>query len=98
MAKPPARIREITAKPGLIPSDTLAGGWQELGESRRGAATLPAFVVKKIRTDTVVVPYRSSGKPTATNLMRPTFDPMSGFTAFKRFVVRTSMADRPGDD
>lgn len=64
-------------------------------ESRRGALTVRAMVVKTIRPDTVFVPYHWPLERAANNCTIRAIDPISNIPEFKICAVRVSKAQRP---
>ena len=64
-------------------------------ESRRGALTVRAMVVKTIRPDTVFVPYHWPSERAANNCTIRAIDPISNIPEFKICAVRVSKAQRP---
>ena len=64
-------------------------------ESRRGACTLRAMVVKTIRPDTVFVPYHWSGAKSINQLTISAQDPISKIPEYKVCAVRVAKAEAP---
>ncbi len=62
-------------------------------ESRRGACTLRAQVVRTIRPDTVFIPYHWSGPKSANQLTISAQDPISKIPEYKVCAVRIRKAD-----
>jgi assimilatory nitrate reductase catalytic subunit len=67
-------------------------------ESRRGAITVRALVVKTIRPDTVFVPYHWPHDRAANALTIRALDPVSKIPEFKTCAVRVSKVERPSDE
>ncbi|MBI3301131.1 MAG: molybdopterin oxidoreductase family protein [Deltaproteobacteria bacterium] len=65
-------------------------------ESRRGAVTLPALVVRTIRPDTIFIPYHWPGEQSANRLTNRALDPISKIPEFKVCAVRITRAE-PGN-
>ncbi len=61
-------------------------------ESRRGALTLPALVVKTIRPDTIFIPYHWPGEQSANRVTNRALDPISKIPEFKVCAVRVTKA------
>ncbi|MCS6926216.1 MAG: nitrite reductase, partial [Candidatus Binatia bacterium] len=61
-------------------------------ESRRGAITLPALVVRTIRPDTVFIPYHWPGEQSANRLTNRALDPVAKIPEFKVCAVRLRKA------
>jgi assimilatory nitrate reductase catalytic subunit len=70
------------------------GDWTTL-ESRRGACTLRAMVVRTIRPDTVFVPYHWAGVKSINRLTIAAQDPISKIPEYKVCAVRLSKASAP---
>jgi assimilatory nitrate reductase catalytic subunit len=66
-------------------------------ESRRGAATVRAQVVKTIRPDTVFIPYHWPLDRAANNCTIRAIDPVSNIPEYKICAVRISRAEPPDD-
>jgi assimilatory nitrate reductase catalytic subunit len=66
-------------------------------ESRRGATTVRAMVVKTIRPDTVFIPYHWPLDRAANNLTVRAIDPVSNIPEFKICAVRVAKVDAPAD-
>ncbi|HKA52110.1 MAG TPA: molybdopterin dinucleotide binding domain-containing protein, partial [Candidatus Binatia bacterium] len=62
-------------------------------ESRRGAVTLPALVVRTIRPDTIFIPYHWPGRQSANRLTNRALDPLAKIPEFKVCAVRVSKVD-----
>jgi assimilatory nitrate reductase catalytic subunit len=67
------------------------GDWT-LVESRRGACTLRAQVVKTIRPDTVFIPYHWAGPKSVNQLTISAQDPISKIPEYKVCAVRVAKA------
>jgi assimilatory nitrate reductase catalytic subunit len=70
------------------------GEWTAV-ESRRGACTLRAQVVRTIRPDTVFVPYHWAGPRSINQLTISAQDPISRIPEYKVCAVRLRKADAP---
>lgn len=66
-------------------------------ESRRGACTLRAMVVRTIRPDTVFVPYHWAGPKSINGLTIAAQDPISKIPEYKVCAVRITKAGAPPD-
>jgi assimilatory nitrate reductase catalytic subunit len=66
-------------------------------ESRRGATTVKAMVVKTIRPDTVFIPYHWPLDRAANNCTIGALDPVSKIPEYKICAVRVSRVARPAD-
>lgn len=66
-------------------------------ESRRGACTLRAMVVRTIRPDTVFVPYHWAGPKSINRLTIAAQDPISKIPEYKVCAVRIAKASAPPD-
>jgi assimilatory nitrate reductase catalytic subunit len=66
-------------------------------ESRRGAITVKARIVKTIRPDTVFVPYHWPLERAANNCTIGALDPISKIPEYKICAVRVQRAERPTD-
>jgi assimilatory nitrate reductase catalytic subunit len=66
-------------------------------ESRRGATTVKAMVVKTIRPDTVFIPYHWPLDRAANNCTIGALDPVSKIPEYKICAVRVSKVARPDD-
>jgi assimilatory nitrate reductase catalytic subunit len=66
-------------------------------ESRRGAATVRALVVKTIRPDTVFIPYHWPLDRAANACTNRAIDPISKIPEYKFSAVRVVRAEKPGD-
>jgi assimilatory nitrate reductase catalytic subunit len=66
-------------------------------ESRRGAITVRAAVVRTIRPDTVFIPYHWPNDRGANRLTIRAIDPISNIPEFKICAVRLARVDRPED-
>jgi assimilatory nitrate reductase catalytic subunit len=66
-------------------------------ESRRGAVTVRASVVKTIRPDTVFVPYHWPLDRAANNMTVRAIDPVSNIPEYKICAVRVSKVPQPHD-
>ncbi|HEX9100916.1 MAG TPA: molybdopterin-dependent oxidoreductase [Polyangia bacterium] len=73
------------------------GDWVTV-ESRRGAVTVRAMVVKTIRPDTVFVPYHWPLERAANRMTVRAIDPVSNIPEYKICAVRVKKADAPPDD
>ena len=67
-------------------------------ESRRGAVTVRAQVVKTIRPDTVFLPYHWPLDRSANNCTIRAIDPVSKIPEFKICAVRVSKAEAPSGE
>jgi assimilatory nitrate reductase catalytic subunit len=70
------------------------GDWTTV-ESRRGAATLRAMVVRTIRPDTVFVPYHWAGAKSINQVTIAAQDPISKIPEYKVCAVRVKAAAPP---
>jgi assimilatory nitrate reductase catalytic subunit len=70
------------------------GDWTTV-ESRRGACTLRAQVVRTIRPDTVFVPYHWAGPRSINQVTISAQDPISRIPEYKVCAVRVRRADHP---
>ncbi|MCC6492516.1 MAG: molybdopterin oxidoreductase family protein [Pirellulales bacterium] len=70
------------------------GDWTTV-ESRRGACTLRAQVVRTIRPDTVFVPYHWAGLKSINQVTIAAQDPISKIPEYKVCAVRVSRASSP---
>jgi assimilatory nitrate reductase catalytic subunit len=70
------------------------GDWTTV-ESRRGACTLRAQVVRTIRPDTVFIPYHWAGPRSANQLTIAAQDPISKIPEYKVCAVRVRKAESP---
>jgi assimilatory nitrate reductase catalytic subunit len=70
------------------------GDWTTV-ESRRGACTLRAQVVKTIRPDTIFIPYHWSGPRSVNHLTIAAQDPISKIPEYKVCAVRVRKATAP---
>ncbi len=66
-------------------------------ESRRGAATMRAMVVKTIRPDHVFIPYHWPLERAANNCTIRALDPVSKIPEFKICAVRVARVEQPDD-
>ncbi len=66
-------------------------------ESRRGAVTVRALVVRTIRPDTVFVPYHWPHDRSANNCTIRAIDPISNIPEYKICAVRVSKTTAPDD-
>jgi assimilatory nitrate reductase catalytic subunit len=66
-------------------------------ESRRGAITVRASVVRTIRPDTVFIPYHWPNDRGANRLTLRAIDPISHIPEFKICAVRLARVERPDD-
>ncbi|MGZ3428035.1 MAG: molybdopterin oxidoreductase family protein, partial [Polyangia bacterium] len=67
-------------------------------ESRRGAVTVRAMVVKTIRPDTVFVPYHWPLDRAANRMTVRAIDPVSNIPEYKICAVRVRRAEAPSDE
>jgi assimilatory nitrate reductase catalytic subunit len=67
-------------------------------ESRRGAVTVRAMVVKTIRPDTVFIPYHWPSDRGANRCTLRALDPISKIPEYKVCAVRVSRTERPDDE
>ncbi|HXF62790.1 MAG TPA: molybdopterin oxidoreductase family protein [Caldilineaceae bacterium] len=72
------------------------GDWTTV-ESRRGACTLRAQVVRTIRPDTVFIPYHWAGRKSANQLTIAAQDPQSKIPEYKVCAVKVYKAAAPPD-
>ncbi|HET9480639.1 MAG TPA: molybdopterin oxidoreductase family protein, partial [Candidatus Polarisedimenticolia bacterium] len=70
------------------------GDWVEV-ETRRGAITLQAMVVRTIRPDTVFIPYHWPDEESANRLTHRTLDPRSKIPEYKVSACRLRRVDAP---
>src|SRR5262245_26209245 len=70
----------------------LADGEPATAETRRGAVTLPARVVRTIRPDTIFIPYHWPGERSANRLTIAAQDPISKIPEYKACAVRLRKA------
>lgn len=66
-------------------------------ESRRGAATVRAMIVKTIRPDHVFIPYHWPLERAANNCTLRALDPVSKIPEFKICAVRVARVEQPND-
>jgi assimilatory nitrate reductase catalytic subunit len=85
----------IELHPRLAERYGIADGDWVTAESRRGALTLRAQVVRTIRPDTIFVPYHWAGKKSINMLTIAAQDPVSKIPAYKVCAVRIRGRD-PG--
>jgi assimilatory nitrate reductase catalytic subunit len=85
----------VEMHPVLAEKLGIADGHWVTVESRRGAMTLRAMVVKSIRPDTVFIPYHWAGRWSANQLTVAAQDPISKIPAYKVCAVRLKKADGP---
>jgi assimilatory nitrate reductase catalytic subunit len=78
----------VEIHPSLAQTLGIAEGDPVIVESRRGAMTLPALVVKTIRPDTVFIPYHWAGRQSANQLTIAAQDPLSKIPEYKVCAVR----------
>jgi assimilatory nitrate reductase catalytic subunit len=83
--------------PRVAASLGIADGDFVTVESRRGAVTLRAAVVKTIRPDTVFVPYHWPLDRAANNCTIRALDPVSRIPEYKACAVRVRRVDAPSD-
>ncbi|HEX7117954.1 MAG TPA: molybdopterin oxidoreductase family protein [Longimicrobiales bacterium] len=86
---------KVEMHPRLAERLGIADGEWTTVESRRGAVTLRAHVVKTIRPDTVFVPYHWAGRKRINLLTIAAQDPISKIPEFKVCAVRLRKADAP---
>lgn len=82
----------IEMHPALAAQLGLADGDWATVESRRGAITLRAQVVKTIRPDTIFIPYHWPGRQSANRLTIAAQDPISKIPEYKVCAVRVRKA------
>ncbi len=70
------------------------GDWAT-AETRRGACTLQALVVRTIRPDTIFIPYHWAGAKSANQLTISAQDPISKIPEYKACAARLRKADGP---
>jgi len=70
------------------------GEWVTV-ESRRGACTLRAWVVRTIRPDTVFVAYHWGGRRSINQVTNSAQDPISKIPEYKACAVRLRRAEGP---
>ncbi len=88
--EPRAEIHpELAARHGIANGDLMTV------TTRRASMTLPAFVVRTIRPDTVFIPYHWPGRKSANMLTHRTLDPRSKIPEFKSSACRIGKADVP---
>jgi assimilatory nitrate reductase catalytic subunit len=80
---------QLAEKLGIVDGD-----WTTV-ESRRGACTLRAMVVRTIRPDTVFVPYHWSGVKSINQVTIAAQDPISKIPEYKVCAVRLIKAQAP---
>lgn len=87
----------IEMHPALAAQLGLADGDWATVESRRGAITLRAQVVKTIRPDTIFIPYHWPGRQSANRLTIAAQDPISKIPEYKVCAVRVrkAVSDEP---
>jgi len=87
----------IEMHPALAAQMGLADGDWATVESRRGAITLRAQVVKTIRPDTIFIPYHWPGRQSANRLTIAAQDPISKIPEYKVCAVRVrkAVSDEP---
>ena len=66
--------------------------------TRRGAATFTVALTRKVREDTVFVPFHWGGQQSANTLTNPALDPVSRMPEFKVCAARAERAMPPGGD
>ena len=85
----------IEVHPKLAATLGLADGDFATAETRRGAITLRASVVKTIRPDTIFIPYHWPGERSANTLTIAAQDPISKIPEYKVCAVRLRKASPP---
>ena len=83
---------DLAAKLGIADNDWATA------ETRRGAVTLRAQVVRTIRPDTIFIPYHWPGRRSANRLTVAAQDPISKIPEYKVCAVRLRKALPPEDD
>jgi assimilatory nitrate reductase catalytic subunit len=83
----------IELHPKLAAQLGIADGDLATAETRRGAITLRAAVVKTIRPDTIFVPYHWPGEKSANRLTIAAQDPISKIPEYKVCAVRLRKAE-----
>lgn len=83
----------IELHPSLAEKLGIADGDWATAESRRGAVTLRASVVRTIRPDTIFIPYHWPGKSSVNQLTISAQDPISKIPEYKVCAVRLAKAD-----
>ncbi|MCC6169474.1 MAG: molybdopterin oxidoreductase family protein [Caldilineaceae bacterium] len=73
----------------------IADGDWVTAESRRGACTVRAQVVRTIRPDTVFIPYHWAGRKSVNQLTISAQDPISKIPEYKVCAVKVYKADAP---
>jgi assimilatory nitrate reductase catalytic subunit len=86
---------QVEIHPILAQKLGIESGDSVLVESRRGALTLPALVVKTIRPDTVFIPYHWPGDRSANRVTNRVLDPISKIPEFKVCAVRVRKTGHP---
>ena len=66
--------------------------------TRRGAATFTVALTRKVREDTVFVPFHWGGEQAANTLTNPALDPVSRMPEFKVCAARAERAVPPAGD
>ena len=82
--------------PALAAQLGIADGDWCTAETRRGAVTLQAQVVKTIRPDTIFIPYHWPGRRSVNQLTIAAQDPISKIPEYKVCAVRLRKAEPNG--
>jgi assimilatory nitrate reductase catalytic subunit len=82
----------IEVHPRMATELGIADGAWATAESRRGACTLRARVVKTIRPDTIFIPYHWPGRKSANQLTISAQDPISKIPEYKVCAARLRLA------
>ena len=86
----------IELHPALAAQLGIADGDWCTAETRRGAVTLQAQVVKTIRPDTIFIPYHWPGRRSVNQLTIAAQDPISKIPEYKVCAVRLRKAEPNG--
>ena len=86
----------IELHPALAAQLGIADGDWCTAETRRGAVTLQAQVVKTIRPDTIFIPYHWPGRRSVNQLTIAAQDPISKIPEYKVCAVRLRKAEANG--
>jgi assimilatory nitrate reductase catalytic subunit len=78
---------QLAARRGIVDRDWVTA------ETRRGAITLRAQVVKTIRPDTIFIPYHWAGRKSVNRLTISAQDPLSKIPEYKVCAVRLKKAE-----
>jgi assimilatory nitrate reductase catalytic subunit len=87
----------IEMHPQLAQRHGVADGDWVTVESRRGACTLQAQVVRTIRPDTIFIPYHWAGSQSVNQVTISAQDPISKIPEYKVCAVRIRIAEAPAN-